>query len=97
MQQNYEFTLDDHDLAITIGVEPLVQPVGQTSAADGDDYPVDPLAPPRKEIVGRVQWNLRLLPEHMEKVRGYQRKYGVTLQAIADQMVTEYLDRRGLI
>jgi hypothetical protein len=56
-----------------------------------------PPPPPSKEVVGRVQLNARIPADQMRALKRYQHKHGVTVQALVDQMVTEYLGRRGLL
>jgi len=45
----------------------------------------------------RVQFNHRILTDRQELLDRYKNEHGTTMQAIVDQMVDEYLDRRGLL
>lgn len=57
----------------------------------------DPAPPPASsEPVGRTQMNARVLTDRFRVLKRYQRAHGATLQAVVDQMVDEYLRRRGL-
>lgn len=56
-----------------------------------------PPPPPGKEPPARVQMNTRILGDRERLLRKYQRQHGVTRQAVVDQMVDEYLQRRGLL
>jgi hypothetical protein len=44
-----------------------------------------------------VQFNHRILSDRDKILQKYKTKHGATMQAIVDQMVDEYLDRRGLL
>lgn len=57
----------------------------------------EPAPPPAKEVKGRVQMNARIFDDRMRALKKYQFKHGATFQAVVDQMVDEYLERRGLI
>lgn len=41
--------------------------------------------------------NTRVFADRDQRLRDYQRRHGVTRQAVVDQMVDEYLTRRGLL
>lgn len=56
-----------------------------------------PPPPPRREPEARVQFNNRMLLAHHRVLKRYIRQHGATQQATFDQMVTEYLERRGLL
>lgn len=56
-----------------------------------------PAPPPVKEPTGRTQMNVRITVDRMKALKQYQRKHGATFQAVVDQMVDEYLERRGLL
>lgn len=56
-----------------------------------------PAPPPVKEPTGRTQMNVRISVDRMKALKQYQRKHGATFQAVVDQMVDEYLERRGLL
>ncbi len=71
---------------------PPVEP-SETAALSAETPP----PPPAKEPEARVQMNTRILADRDKRLRRYQRKYGVTRQAVVDQMVDEYLRRRGLL
>ena len=53
--------------------------------------------PPTREPEGRTQMNARIRVDRMRALKKYQHKHGATLQAVVDQMVDEYLERRGML
>lgn len=53
--------------------------------------------PPGRQREARVQFNHRILMDRHEVLEGYKATHGATWQAIVDQMVDEYLTRRGLL
>lgn len=59
--------------------------------------PEVPPPPPVNEPPPRVPMNVRILVEHDRALRTYQRKHTATRQAVIDQALTEYLERRGLL
>lgn len=56
-----------------------------------------PAPPPKAPAEARVQFNNRIKPDRRRILDRYQRKHNTTMQAIVDQMVDEYLERRGLL
>lgn len=56
-----------------------------------------PPPPPARQREARVQFNHRILMDRQELLDQYKAAHGTTMQAIVDQMVDEYLDRRGLL
>lgn len=56
-----------------------------------------PPPPPAREPVGRVQFNQRILSDRRKSLDKYRRQHGATWQGLFDQMVDEYLERRGLL
>lgn len=44
-----------------------------------------------------MQFNHRVLMDRHEVLEGYKAEHGATWQGIVDQMVDEYLARRGLL
>lgn len=56
-----------------------------------------PAPPPKAPAEARVQFNNRIKPDRRRVLDRYQRKHNTTMQAIVDQMVDEYLERRGLL
>lgn len=67
--------------------------VASTSATVENTAP----PPPAHEPVARVQFNQRIRSDRRKALDRYRRHHGSTWQAILDQMVDEYLDRRGLL
>lgn len=65
------------------------------SGAPADTTPPPP--PPTRRGPGRVQFNHRILPDRDRLLQKYKNKHDTTMQKIVDQMVDEYLDRRGLL
>jgi hypothetical protein len=57
----------------------------------------DAPAPPTRELKGRVPLSARIPVDRMKLLKRYQHKYGATFQAVIDQMVDEYLERRNLL
>jgi hypothetical protein len=57
----------------------------------------EPPPPPARQRELRVQFNHRILSDRDRILQKYKTKHGATMQAIVDQMVDEYLDRRGLL
>ncbi|WP_141566420.1 hypothetical protein [Pseudonocardia sp. N23] len=53
--------------------------------------------PPARDPIPRVQFNQRIRGDRRKALDLYRRQYGSTWQAVFDQMVDEYLDRRGLL
>lgn len=53
--------------------------------------------PPGRTKEARVQFNHRVLMDRHEILDRYKTQHGATWQAIVDQMVDEYLTRRGLL
>lgn len=53
--------------------------------------------PPGRQREARVQFNHRILMDRHEVLEGYKAEHGATWQGIVDQMVDEYLARRGLL
>lgn len=53
--------------------------------------------PPARRSPGRVQFNHRILADRDRLLQKYKNKHETTMQAILDQMVDEYLERRGLL
>jgi hypothetical protein len=58
---------------------------------------VPPPPPPNRRSPGRVQFNHRIKADRDRLLQKYKNKHGTTMQAIVDQMVDEYLERRGLL
>uniref|UniRef100_UPI003F49373B hypothetical protein n=1 Tax=Amycolatopsis sp. CA-151526 TaxID=3239921 RepID=UPI003F49373B len=56
-----------------------------------------PAPPPAKSRDVRVQFNHRILPDRDRLLQEYKVTSKTTMQAIVDQMVDEYLARRGLL
>ncbi|SDN14263.1 hypothetical protein SAMN04488074_13635 [Lentzea albidocapillata subsp. violacea] len=56
-----------------------------------------PPPPPSHEPPGRAQFNQRILTDRRKALDKYRRQHGATWQGMFDQMVDEYLDRRGLL
>jgi primosomal protein N'' len=44
-----------------------------------------------------VQFNHRIFSDRDKILQDYKTKHGTTMQAIVNQMVDEYLERRGLL
>ena len=53
--------------------------------------------PPGRQREARVQFNHRILMDRHEVLESYKTEHGATWQGIVDQMVDEYLARRGLL
>jgi hypothetical protein len=66
--------------------------VGSTAVEESGPPP-----PPSREPVGRTQMNARVRVDRMRALKKYQHEHRATLQAVVDQMVDEYLERRGLL
>lgn len=66
--------------------------VGSTAVEESGPPP-----PPSREPVGRTQMNARVRVDRMRALKKYQHEHQATLQAVVDQMVDEYLERRGLL
>lgn len=87
--------LDDSEQASdVVGSDVITSVESAETAASSSETPPPP---PAKEPAARVQMNTRILADRDKRLRRYQRKYGVTRQAVVDQMVDEYLRRRGLL
>lgn len=56
-----------------------------------------PPPPPMKRSPGRVQFNHRIRADRDRLLQKYKNKHETSMQAIVDQMVDEYLGRRGLL
>jgi hypothetical protein len=56
-----------------------------------------PPPPPARQREPRVQFNHRILEKRDRVLQKYKQRHGTTMQAIVDQMVDEYLERRGLL
>jgi hypothetical protein len=56
-----------------------------------------PPPPPSREPEGRTQMNARVRVDRMRALKKYQHQHRATFQAVVDQMVDEYLQRRGLL
>jgi len=56
-----------------------------------------PSPPPPREPEGRTQMNARVRVDRMRALKKYQHQHRTTFQAVVDQMVDEYLQRRGLL
>lgn len=56
-----------------------------------------PAPPPAKPRAPRVQFNHRMLADRDDLLQSYKQAHNTTMQAIVDQMVDEYLTRRGLL
>lgn len=56
-----------------------------------------PPPPPAKPREVRVQFNHRILSDRDRILQQYKQDHRTTMQAIVDQMVDEYLQRRGLL
>lgn len=56
-----------------------------------------PPPPPARSREARVQFNHRILEKRDRVLQKYKQRHGTTMQAIVDQMVDEYLERRGLL
>ncbi|UKD50748.1 hypothetical protein L3Q65_00035 (plasmid) [Amycolatopsis sp. FU40] len=70
-------------------VDTKEKPVGSTA--------VEAPPPPTREPEGRTQMNARVRVNRMKALKKYQHQHRSTLQAVVDQMVDEYLERRGLL
>lgn len=98
--QEHEEDLD----ARTDASEPASESASRFASRRGTRGPdraagVDASAPPpparQREL--RVQFNHRILSDRDRILQRYKNKHGATMQAIVDQMVDEYLERRGLL
>lgn len=67
------------------------KPVGSTAVEESAP------PPPTREPEGRTQMNARVRVNRMKALKKYQHQHRATLQAVVDQMVDEYLERRGLL
>lgn len=65
-----------------------------TLTADGGSPPPPP---PARRSAGRVQFNHRIRADRDKLLQKYKNKHGSTMQGLVDQMVDEYLQRRGLL
>lgn len=70
------------------------KPEEETEMQALEDRPTAP-PPPASKSAARVPLNTRILAEHDDELRAYQAEHGATRQAVVDQMVAEYLERRG--
>lgn len=66
-----------------------------TAVKASTDVPVPP--PPARQQNLRAQFNHRILADREKLLQKYKQRHNTTMQAIVDQMVDEYLDRRGLL
>lgn len=76
---------------------PAARTAVDTPSEERARAPETPPPPPTREVIGRVQLNARIPADRMRALKRYQHKHGVTVQALVDQMVEEYLARRGLL
>lgn len=65
-----------------------------TAEAGESDEALAP--PPKRRPRPRVQMNVRIDAEDDSDLRAYEEKHGASRQAVVDQMIREYLQRRGL-
>lgn len=72
----------------------MAETTERETAAPSADVPPPPHG---REPEPRVQMNTRIFADRDRQLREYQRRHGVTRQAVVDQMVDEYLTRRGLL
>lgn len=71
------------------------QNINSGSVANVGGEPAPP--PPTRESEGRVQMSTRIRVDRMQALKKYQHHHHATFQAVVDQMVDEYLGRRGLL
>jgi hypothetical protein len=78
--------------------------VSASKADDSEDASVQtttvedkPPPPPARPREARVQFNHRILADRDRVLQKYKQRHDTTMQAIVDQMVDEYLGRRGLL
>ena len=80
----------------TVGAGPSKEdkpvPTPTVTAESGQPPP-----PPSREPEARVQFNQRIKGDRRRVLDKYRRQHGSTWQAVFDQMVDEYLERRGLL
>jgi hypothetical protein len=67
----------------------------QTAVKTTTDVPTPP--PPARQQNLRAQFNHRILADREKLLQKYKQRHSTTMQAIVDQMVDEYLTRRGLL
>jgi hypothetical protein len=65
--------------------------------SDEDVSGTEPAPPPSREPTARVQFNQRMRSDYRKVLDRYRRQHGATWQGVFDQMVEEYLERRGLL
>lgn len=91
-QQKRENDSEHASNSATVDVDPLEEDEVTTPTVESAPAP-----PPAKSPEARVQFNNRIKPDRRHILDRYQRRHNTTMQAIVDQMVDEYLERRGLM
>lgn len=67
------------------------------TATAADETTEAPAPPPKRQPEARVQMNVRIRAERDKILHSDERQHGASRQAVVDQMVDEYLQRRGLL
>ena len=86
--QRKEYASIDDSIVASLDETAVASTVMQESA---------PSPPPSREPEGRTQMNARVRVDRMRALKKYQHQHQATFQAVIDQMVDEYLQRRGLL